>query len=379
MEEQISMFKSLNNIDCTYKSHDLIMSSYDLSVTEQRIITLACKKIKPIYIEKKITPSTLKKVIGAKEFSLVEITVSEFKKEFGLKGNNIYDSLEKYTSVLYDRDIKYFDENKTLFRKRWVSTSKFDRRKGIIAITFNIDMIPDLLVFNGKYVPLVTNLLQEAKGKYVYRIYEILKSSLYLKKLNISVEEFRFMLNIQDKYKQFKELNRKVISPSINTINKISDINIDYNCIRSGGKTKWIEFNISSKGKGINRKQSNFKDKIPSAFKTLNDRLSKYGIELTSEIAEDLFDLAIEKTQNDNIDIDSTGFILEKIDILDNYIIKNPQTNIIGFLKSAIKNNFKSITSNEQTNNYKGFNNFEGRNYTDEDYAKMEEELSFIH
>ena len=52
-------------------------------IKQQRIITLACKKIKPIYIEKKITPSTLKKVIGAKEFSLVEITVSEFKKEFG--------------------------------------------------------------------------------------------------------------------------------------------------------------------------------------------------------------------------------------------------------------------------------------------------------
>ena len=101
--EQLSMFKPLNNIDCTYKSHNLIMSSYELSLTEQRIITLACKKIKPIYIEKRITPKSLKKISGALEFSEIEISVSEFRKEFNLKGNNIYDALEKYANTLYER------------------------------------------------------------------------------------------------------------------------------------------------------------------------------------------------------------------------------------------------------------------------------------
>ena len=44
-KEQISMFKQLNTSEYTYKSSELIMSSYELTVTEQRIITLGCKKI----------------------------------------------------------------------------------------------------------------------------------------------------------------------------------------------------------------------------------------------------------------------------------------------------------------------------------------------
>ena len=67
---------------------------------KQRIITLGCKKIKPLYIENKMTPNDLKKLATALEFSNIEISVSEYKKEFNVNTNNIYDSLEKYSNKL---------------------------------------------------------------------------------------------------------------------------------------------------------------------------------------------------------------------------------------------------------------------------------------
>ena len=86
---QTSFFTPLNSNDCTYKSPNLIMSSYDLSLTEHRIITLGCKKIKPIYVEKRMSPNDLNNAFQAMKFSDIEISVSEYKQEFNIKGNNI--------------------------------------------------------------------------------------------------------------------------------------------------------------------------------------------------------------------------------------------------------------------------------------------------
>ena len=84
MLEEIDGVKVLNNTKCTYKSPTLIATSYELSFTQQRIIALGCKKMQPIYIEKRMTPNDLQKVLGAMQFRLIEISVSEFRKEYDI-------------------------------------------------------------------------------------------------------------------------------------------------------------------------------------------------------------------------------------------------------------------------------------------------------
>ena len=79
MLDEIDGIKKLNNTDYTYKSHKLIFSTYELSLTQQRIISLGCKKIQPIYIEKRLTPNDLTKVLGAIEFNLIEISFISLK------------------------------------------------------------------------------------------------------------------------------------------------------------------------------------------------------------------------------------------------------------------------------------------------------------
>ena len=157
---QTSFFTPLNATDCTYKSPNLIMSSYDLSLTEHRIITLGCKKIKPIYVEKRMSPKDLDNALQAIKFKDIEISVSEYKEAFNIKGNNIYDTLEKHCNMLYERSINYFDEANVLSKKRWISGCHFDRPNGLIKLTFNVEMIPDLLVLR-RFVPLSNTLLED--------------------------------------------------------------------------------------------------------------------------------------------------------------------------------------------------------------------------
>ena len=187
MYEQMSMLdniegiRKLNNTEYTYKSPDLISTSYELSITQQRIISLACKKMQPIYIEERVSPDDLNKVLGAMKFRLINISVSEFRKEYNIKGKNIYQYLENEVADLYNQGFYYIGEDDKLKMRRWVSSCDFDRKNGNISLTFNIDILLDLLIFKGKYVALLFDMSQNIKSKYAFRIYEILKSKAYIK------------------------------------------------------------------------------------------------------------------------------------------------------------------------------------------------------
>lgn len=372
MLEDIDGVKVLNNTKCTYKSPTLIATSYELSFTQQRIIALGCKKMQPIYIEKRMTPNDLTKVLGAMQFRLIEISVSEFRKEYDIAGKNIYEYLQKEVEELYDAGFCYYDEHNKLCNRRWVSSCDFDREKGIIYITFNIDIILDLLIFKGKFVALFFDMSQNIKSKYAFRLYEILKSKSYLRQYKVSLEDFKFMLALNGKYDSYGELNRNVIKPNLTIINKYTDIEVQFSPIRSKKGVEVLEFNITKKTNTTFTHDDNFKNKIPSAFKEVSNELKKYNVELTSGEAETLFNTAIEVTKEKYRDTDPVTYLIEKIKVLENFVKRNNVDSPIGFLLSAMKGEFKNKSIKKQQ---KEFSNFDAREiYSNPDAMKSLEE-----
>ena len=117
------------------------------------------------------------------------------------------------------------------------------------------------------------------------------------------------------------------------------------------------------------KNDDSFKDRIPTAFNELQECLSKYNIELTSTMAEKMFNIAIEVTKNKYKNTNPLDYIKQKIKVLDNYILSNDVRETVGFLIKALQNDYKV----NQTDNKKvSFNNFEGRKY---DYNGLENGL----
>jgi plasmid replication initiation protein len=372
--DEIDGVKPLNNTKYTYKSPSLIATSYELSFTQQRIIALACKKMQPIYIEKRMTPNNLTKVLGAMQFRLIEISVSEFKEEYGIAGKGIYEYLSKEVDDLYEAGFYYYDEHGKLSKRRWVSSCDYDGKNGVISITFNIDILLDLLIFKGKYVALFFDLSQDVRSKYAFRIYEILKSKAYLGIYKLPVDEFKFMLAIQNKYDSFAELNRSIIKPNLNVINQLSDINVNFKPIRSGRIVTLLQFNITKKSNVAFLPDNDFKNKIPSAFKEVSEALNKYDVVLTSKDAETLFDIAMEVTKEKYRDTDPVAYLVEKIKVLDTYVLNNDVESPIGFLIHAMKREFSNNNSIQKQSKKTSFNNFEAREmYSDKEQMKSVE------
>ena len=201
---------------------------------------------------------------------------------------------------------------------------------------------------------------------------------MYLNRWKVSIEEYRFLLQINNKYKKFAELKRNVIEPSLKFINLNSDIKVTYTTIKKGKNINWIEFNIQENKNSTTTLHSinNFKDTIPSVFKEISNALEKYNITLTSEEAELLIDKSIEVTKKKYKNKSAVQYILEKIKILDNYVLTNKVNNVIGYLIKAIEEDWS--ISNIDKNYKNGFNNFKGRNYSNEFFKQLESKLNHV-
>ena len=362
MLKDIAEAKNLNTTKYTYKSHELIESSYELSITEQRIISLACKKLQPIYIENKIKPEDLENVLGIMKFSMIKISVNEYKREYNINSKNIYGILKETCQDFFKKQINYYEGNK-LVTKRWISTAKYDDDNGAFYLTFNPDMITDLLVFKGKYVALFFDMSQNIKSKYAFRIYEILKSNSYLGNYEVPLSVFKFMLNIDEgSYSEFSNFNSRVIKPNLKVINEYSDIDVVCKPLRNGRAVTDLKFTITNKPKTLSQ-DSNFKNRIPKSYSEISKALEKHKITLSSGDAEVLFNNAIEATVKNNINIDVTSYILEKIRYMEEYSVNvKGIDNIMSFLIWAIKTNYiyesKIIEKGKKKLN---FDNFTGR------------------
>ena len=94
------------------------------------------------------------------------------------------------------------------------------------------------------------------KLQYSFKLYDLFCAYSYKGELDLDLDELRRILNLENeresssKFKQFKDLNRRVLSPSIEEINEKSNLHIECSILPSaedGRKTKGVHFKISKK------------------------------------------------------------------------------------------------------------------------------------
>ena len=166
--EQIE-FDYMDNEKYIYKSNNLVESSYSLSLNAQRLIYMGAKKLKPIFIKSNIKPSQLKSFLATKTFGDLKIYVTEFKNEFNIKGNYLYDTFVDVAKELWNSKIQYMSNDGKIIEKRWVITCEYDPKNCCISLTFHPDLILDLLVFKNKYNKIQHNATKALKNRLLIR------------------------------------------------------------------------------------------------------------------------------------------------------------------------------------------------------------------
>lgn len=227
------------------QSNKLILAAYTMTTKEKQLFLTCVSQIDS-------RPEALM-ITKQKKFS---VTTKDIQRIFYKDTNkgNVYRDLEQASNSLYDRDIIIpLEGNKTL-RTRFISAILYDPDDGKVTITFAQDIIPYLVQLKANFTKYRLIEISELTSIHSIRLYELVICWLgqfqYSKKMPL--DDFRYIMGVSGKYKQFASLKERVIEVAVNEINKNTDYKVD------------VEYHRRGKGKGIKELTLSFHKKTLS-------------------------------------------------------------------------------------------------------------------
>lgn len=215
------------------KSNQVIEASYRLSVVEQRLVLSAIAKIP--------------KMCEVSDDEIYTVSVQDLQA-LGVHEKTAYRDLKEAVNRLYDRSIS-LDIDDKLIKMRWVQRIEFIDNQSIVALRFSKDILPFISNVKANFTQYMLSEVAKMQGAYSVRVYELLIQYKTTGERSISIEDFRFMLDLGTRYKQFNDLLKRVIEPSINEINEQSDLKVTAIPQKTGRKFTHIKFTIKQKQK----------------------------------------------------------------------------------------------------------------------------------
>lgn len=215
-----------------FKKNDLIQKSrYSLTMRQLKLLDFLISKINSNDVEE--TPYSF--------------TVQDFIDVCGLLPNESYHTVIKQElKAIADCSVWVKERDNKERLVRWIDEA-IAKEDGIYTIKFD-ETVKNYLFglkdTNGYTRYRLDNIIF-LRSHYSIKLFQLCVSHRNQQFFIIDIEELKTLLDV--KYQHFYDLNRKVIKPSIDEINAISDIEVNYQAVKDSRKVVALKFVIRSK------------------------------------------------------------------------------------------------------------------------------------
>jgi len=212
------------------------------------------------------------------EFKIWRIRISELAEFLGIDTKYAYSELKKATYAMLDRKLKLktFEEE---LQMNWLSSAYYLEGSGVVELEISDRLKPFLLKLKKNFTKYNFENVITLKSSYSIRIYELLKQFEKIGKRNISIDEFKGLLGIENKYKYYGNIKDKIIKKSQKELAEKTDIKFWFKEIKEGKKITGIIFMIEK-----NIKQLKPKEKSKYRY---TEKMDKLCSELTAKCKRD--------------------------------------------------------------------------------------------
>jgi plasmid replication initiation protein len=239
-----------------YKSNALIEASYALTLNEQRLLLACISQI-----------DSSKPIDSTKPFYL---TVEQARDLFYIDSDrdNAYRDLSAACERLYQRDVRLASDDGTeRCLTRFVQTVKFNDKKQEAILYFSIGILPYISQLKDNFTRYRVSNMVQLTSSHAIRIYELIvmwhNQNQSYKELEI--DKFKELLGLGLKYKQTRDLNERVLNPSVEQINNRTDFNLEINLRKIGRSFTHIQLRFNRKTDAIESDQQRIKTKQSAA------------------------------------------------------------------------------------------------------------------
>ena len=223
------------------KSNRLIEASYRLGLNEQRIILYSICRCREE--QKGLFPDLP-----------VTITADAFAKQFPSIGRgNVYQQLKDAMDALYDRSVTIHDTDPAsgharVKKTRWVSEAAYVDGAGNIQVIFTPEVIKYITRLEAEFTSYQLEKVGHMTSAHAVRMYELLAQHKDIGTRTLNLAWLREALQLEpDEYKLTANFINRIIEPSVEQINKHSDITVSYKPKKTGRAITDFVFKIRDK------------------------------------------------------------------------------------------------------------------------------------
>ena len=262
----------------------------------------------------------------------------KFQEVTGIKNDHLSREIKKIIKSLISKtiitphplDIKDDDSIEAI---TWFTKINYLSKTGEITLQLNRDAKERLVAF-VKYSKIsFDNIvkIQNHNALFLYLTLRILIDSSKLKEITMSINDFKEKLGLLNKYKSLNLLKTKVLKVVKDTINEVTDLNLDYELIKEGRAFTKIKFNFDYKTECLdedinlkvkNRKSNNIIENVnisnyDSPFEAI---LVNWGIraktvveieeEYSLDVIQEAIDITLEKDKAGEIQTTKASIFL---------------------------------------------------------------------
>jgi plasmid replication initiation protein len=221
-----------NEKEVVAKANDLVRARHSLSTVEQRIFATMVANLER----------------GEDEFDVQEVSLGRVCDLSETDKSNVYRKADQIADDLLDRSVEVQTETEDGTREftkyNCFSLCRHREGSGTIEAKFNDDMRPYLLRLKEKFTLYLISVFLRLRSKYSTQMYELLKMRQGLRRLRISVDELRRTLALENKYKRFTDLRKRVIEQARKELHEKADIYFTYKVYRKNNSPQEIDFYI---------------------------------------------------------------------------------------------------------------------------------------
>ena len=210
------------------KDNALIDASYNLELTEQRLILLA--------------------ILNARETghgidanSVLRIHASDYMLHFNVDKHASYEALKNAVTNLFGRQFSYTEKDELTgkskyVRSRWVQKIAYIDDAGVLELAFTMDVVPLITRLEQHFTSYQLEQVAQLTSKYAVRLYELVIAWREVGNVPfISLKDLRCKLGVEDnEYTAMSDFKKRVLDPSIKQVNKHTDITAGYDQHKAG-------------------------------------------------------------------------------------------------------------------------------------------------
>lgn len=212
-------------------SNAIVEGTYSLSLMEQKLLALLIVNIKdPVDPKGRV-------VIDLEEFTQV---LKHDKSEA-----SVY-YLKKLIFGMRDKWITFKNELGDIVHTAWVYSVVCPLHATTATVGISPELIPHLVNLKTRFVEWKLKFVIDMRNKYTYRLYLLLKKNRYKKTCRYTIAELQLKMDAPKSYtNHFGGFKQDILSPSINTINAFTDIDVVTSYKKTGRKVSSIAFTIT--------------------------------------------------------------------------------------------------------------------------------------